>query len=386
MSLSGEFKFSPVKIGTDLEVFIANKDTGRIIPADNLVPGKAEPLHAHPFSEGKLFPFPVLFYDGMQAEVNTDAYTCKAYLIDELVYFFRKLNKVAESANGRILVEPAVQIDEEILNAAHDPMSRMFGCEPHLSVELGGFPEIIDIDASSHFIRYAGGHIHLGITSPTNNLNRQLNDSLLTGEGRIRVVKMLDIVLSNTFVLIEREPDRIRRAIYGKAGTYREKPYGVEYRTPSNIWARHPALTHLAWSLARIAVNIVAHGYTGSFNVPREDIINAINYGDKQLALRNFKQIKQALAAYSNYPSYCSYHDIYASGLAAFEYLAMIGLDEVLPEKNFEDYWTVNSTEKSEHSSLTPSWSAVHDRILSDFNAKDWTNFRKNWKETEVYS
>jgi hypothetical protein len=48
------------------------------------------------------------------------------------------------------------------------------------------------------------------------------------------VVRKMDLFLSVPLVLMD--DGFQRKAIYGKAGAFRKKPYGVEYRTPSNWW------------------------------------------------------------------------------------------------------------------------------------------------------
>jgi hypothetical protein len=52
-----------------------------------------------------------------------------------------------------------------------------------------------------------------------------------------RIARNLDITLG--LRTLDWDRDRIRRSMYGKAGAYRPKPYGIEYRTPSNKWVSH---------------------------------------------------------------------------------------------------------------------------------------------------
>jgi len=45
---------------------------------------------------------------------------------------------------------------------------------------------------------------------------------------------MMDLYLGVPSVLMDK--GELRKQLYGKAGAYRMKPYGVEYRTLSNFW------------------------------------------------------------------------------------------------------------------------------------------------------
>ncbi len=47
-------------------------------------------------------------------------------------------------------------------------------------------------------------------------------------------VKLMDYIIGTYMVTIE--PRNRRREFYGMAGSYRPKPYGIEYRVPSAVW------------------------------------------------------------------------------------------------------------------------------------------------------
>jgi hypothetical protein len=106
------------------------------------------------------------------------------------------------------------------------------------------------------------------------------------------LVKIMDIVAGNTFVLIDRDKDNaVRRKKYGRAGEYRVKPYGLEYRVLSNFWLRHYVLWSFASGLVRQALEIYRSDYRteflGLFN--QTAVRKAINENDYDLALQNFK-------------------------------------------------------------------------------------------------
>jgi hypothetical protein len=74
-------------------------------------------------------------------------------------------------------------------------------------------------------------------------------------------VKMLDLFVGIPAVLIEQgQTPRLRRRMYGKAGSFRYTPYGLEYRVLSNFWMAAPQLMSLFMGLSRFAINIMG-GY-----------------------------------------------------------------------------------------------------------------------------
>jgi hypothetical protein len=97
------------------------------------------------------------------------------------------------------------------------------GCEPDKCAYTG--EEMTPTDAATmDRTRCAGGHIHIGVDG-------------FTEEELRETVKLLD-VFEGVPMLRTEEGYRVhrtnRRRYYGQAGRYRVKPYGVEWRTPSN--------------------------------------------------------------------------------------------------------------------------------------------------------
>lgn len=104
------------------------------------------------------------------------------------------------------------------------PNAFVFGCDPDYSVwkmKWNAKPQCDD-----HRLRSAGGHIHVCYSNPNQ-------------ADSIRLGRLLDFWVGAP--LAEVDPDKKRRLLYGKAGAIRFKPYGLEYRTPSNFWtlSRH---------------------------------------------------------------------------------------------------------------------------------------------------
>jgi hypothetical protein len=106
-----------------------------------------------------------------------------------------------------------------------DPRGQRVGCSPDHDAYLneGAQREPFTGDSLGNQ-RYAGGHIHLaynvGVIPP------------------FVAARFLDIYLTLPWMDFDRQLNR--RPVYGKAGLFRPKSYGVEYRTPSNWWVFQP--------------------------------------------------------------------------------------------------------------------------------------------------
>lgn len=111
-------------------------------------------------------------------------------------------------------------------------------------------------------LRSCGGHIHIG-------------SKTLEGDGPepILLVYVMDLFLGVPSLWLDKdESSSKRRAIYGKAGRYRAKPYGIEYRSLSNFWLSSPELVGLIYDVSMFCVDFVESGNAWDiwdFNIDR---------------------------------------------------------------------------------------------------------------------
>jgi len=147
--------------------------------------------------------------------------------------------------------------------------------------------------------RSAGGHIHLGRSDfkefievngntywPKDGKNVD-DEVLLNDFSKLQVIKLMDVVVGMSLVLIDKDPTSpARKSLYGKAGRLRPCPYGVEYRTPSNYWLSSPKLASLIYDLSMYVLGIADSGNADAvlsqFN--ENDVQQAINDNDVALA------------------------------------------------------------------------------------------------------
>jgi len=124
--------------------------------------------------------------------------------------------------------------------------ARKSGCDPeYCAYELKKISsrKIKKIIEKSN-LRTAGGHIHLGTSLGKEHQNC------------IMLIRMLDLFLGTTSILIDQCPSSIkRRKLYGAAGRYRQPSHGVEYRTLSNFWLASPCLVELIYEICEFVIN-----------------------------------------------------------------------------------------------------------------------------------
>ena len=148
------------------------------------------------------------------------------------------------------------------------PDAFVFGCEPDYNAwtkQVNEKPE-----PPHPFMRSAGGHVHIE-----------------TKLDPIDVIRACDLFLGVPSILMDKGEER--RKLYGKAGAFRPKPYGVEYRTLSNFWIFDEQLIRWVWrNTKRVLQDVVDYpgGNEGSLGM---DIQHCINNGDKKLARKLVK-------------------------------------------------------------------------------------------------
>lgn len=278
-----------------------------------------------------------IIIDGVQAELNPQPNTCRESLGFNIADSFKALKNHLQNFKGiGIDFSQTIQLSDEDFDKLSDG-SKKFGCMPSKNSYNGGRDGRIRVNPANYRYRSAGGHIHIG--------GREFLPKGIF-DNPIRIVQMMDILVGNTMVLIDRDPGNIeRRKVYGQAGEFRLPPHGVEYRTLSNFWLRSYQLMSLVMGLTRHAVGIVANDMDEEFLklVDMKDIAQAINTNDFKLALSNFKKIENLLLEITptdrdgDYP-------LNADNIHLFRHFVKKGLDHWFKEEPME-HWVAHSEE-----------------------------------------
>jgi len=253
-----------ITIGCDPELFVTNKE-GKFRSAYGLVPGTKEN------------PFPVengaVQVDGMALEYNIDPVDN----VDDFVLY-----------NQSVMAQLKDMVPE--YNFAIVPSCRFngnhFRRQPEEAKELGCTPDYNAYTMKENpkpdnktTMRTASGHIHIGFCegADVNDPDHMIRCSVL--------VKQLDCFLGLPSLLWD--GDTARRKMYGAAGAFRPKPYGVEYRVLSNAWLLSEERMRFVYNQTVAAVDNLIEG-----NRPFERMgyyTTAINKSDVTRAIRNIQ-------------------------------------------------------------------------------------------------
>lgn len=194
-------------IGADPEFFLRNKKYGNYKSAVGLIGGsKWEPKQIDTVGHA-------ILEDNVAVEFNIQPAT-------SFEAFRSSIHKVLDHLRGilpgyEFSEESAVSFPKEELNT---PEAQMFGCEPDFDAWRNCMNE--KPASADPNLRSAGGHIHVGS-------DIAINDP-------ISVIRAMDLYLGVSSVRLDK--GILRRELYGKAGCFRPKGYGAEYRTLSNFW------------------------------------------------------------------------------------------------------------------------------------------------------
>lgn len=212
-----------IKIGADPEVFVANRQS--VVSAGGMVQGtKAKPLQVY---------LGALQVDGMALEFNIDPAEDVYSFVHNNLTVMHELTKAIPS-DHELVIKPTHLFNEDYLKSQPDEVKEL-GCDPDYNAYTGEANPRPDESVS---MRTTAGHIHIGF------MDHDVDpfDPVHISDCEM-LVKELDLSLTYAYMYNFKDDmnrERMRRTMYGQAGSYRPKPYGVEYRVPSNTWLKSP--------------------------------------------------------------------------------------------------------------------------------------------------
>jgi len=226
-----------IKVGADPELFVKKNDM--FVSGYGLIEGtKAAPFKVENGA---------VQVDGHALEFNIDP-------ADDADGFVRNIQSVVEQLRSmvpdhQLVAEPVAQFTKKYLSSMPDEANEL-GCDPDFCAwEDGAANPRPDGDVD---FRTGGGHVHIGWTKDVDITDEE------HAEAGLMLTKELDYYLGLASMFWDDNDQR--RAMYGKAGAYRVKHYGVEYRSLSNAWLKDEQLMRFVDKATRLAADNLAQG------------------------------------------------------------------------------------------------------------------------------
>lgn len=218
-------------IGCDPEIFLVNQEQKYKSVIGMLGANKWHPMPLSTVGHAVL-------EDNVAVEFNIPPCGSADDFLREIRFTMGKIKELLP-ADLEYSMSSAVSFPEEELNCE---MAWVFGCDPDYDawkMEENPKPKAPDPN-----LRSCGGHIHVG--------------SDLAIANPVEVVRAMDLFLGVGSVNLD--SGVLRRQLYGKAGAFRIKDYGVEYRTLSNFWIFKDELVKWAYEGTKKALEFVHSG------------------------------------------------------------------------------------------------------------------------------
>lgn len=255
------------KFGADPEIFVKSRNNN-LISAYGMIPGD------------KANPYPVKFgavqVDGMALEFNINPAVDYDEWENNITVVMSQLERMIPQ-DYTISIQSTAEFGEDYINSQPSEAKHL-GCDP----DFNAYTKSVNPKPRGDMgFRTAAGHIHVGWI---NNEEDAFNEDHIT--KCVDIVKNMDSILGIYSIL--EDPDNKRRMMYGAAGAFRIKPYGVEYRVLSNYWLKTKELRKSVYE--RTCLSLEKY-HQGAFN---DDVFemakDIINLGNVDEAKR-FKSI-----------------------------------------------------------------------------------------------
>ena len=228
-----------ILVGCDPELFVRKIGKKSFHSAHGMVEGDKK----NPYKVNK----GAVQVDGMALEFNIDPAKNEQEFITNITEVMRIMGEMVPGYE-------MVPVPVANFTAAHmkkqPKEAKELGCEPDFNAWLDGAANPRP-NGDVNF-RTGAGHVHIGWTKDVD-----VNDPGHR-EACIMAAKQLDYYLGLGSLLYD--PDTKRRTLYGAAGAFRPKPYGVEYRVLSNAWLQSEELMAWVYRMTKKGINDLFEG------------------------------------------------------------------------------------------------------------------------------
>lgn len=173
--------------------------------------------------------------DGLALEANIHPAETKDDFVSGILGVMSDLNEIVAKRNCKIIAQPVAEFDPKYMKKLPAGVKTL-GCNPDFNAYT--LSENPPPNASVPF-RTGAGHIHVGWTEQA-DIGDFDHFSLCA-----TLARQMDYFVG--LRTLKFDPDNRRRDLYGKAGAFRPKHYGMEYRVPSSVWCSDTKLMEIVY-------------------------------------------------------------------------------------------------------------------------------------------
>lgn len=215
-----------ILIGADPEFFLTDVKTKQPVSAHGLVPGTKKKPHKLECGAVQL--------DGTAVEFNIDP-AGTAFEFEYNVTHVLKQVREMIPAQYDFNFSPTVQYPPKYFESIPE-IHKELGCDPDYNALNGDptRPNVMAARSATDTFRTGAGHLHVGFVDKKDPLDE------VHFWDCVELSKRLAEVYNSVSRIWDR--DTKRTLMYGAGAAFRPKPYGVEFRSPSNAWLNYPKL------------------------------------------------------------------------------------------------------------------------------------------------
>lgn len=251
-------------IGCDPEVFVLGPD-GQPVSAYGLIPGsKTDPMKVR---NG------MVQVDGMALEFGIDPAATKEEFVFRVKDVMQQLQDMLPKGHTLKRDSSVAFFAEEIMKVQPEEALEL-GCDPDYNAYTLDKNPRPQLPAAN--LRSAGGHIHVGWGNKFDTVNTEHIKACAA------LACEMDYYVGAASLAWDK--DALRRSIYGAAGAFRPKPYGMEYRSTSNQWIMNEDLMGFVYDATVTAIQSLFSEevksaknipfFKGAISIPAYSVIN----------------------------------------------------------------------------------------------------------------
>lgn len=235
-------------IGSDIEYALKNRATGVFEPA-GILPIRGRKGRPQKLSTGGVE------IDCCGVEITPNAAATEVDWLHNITVLKAEVEN--RFPDYSLICQPAVRFAPHVLNSVR--FANTMGCSRDFNAWTSAQnPSPTPHDAQG--LRTFGGHIHIE-------------------EGSPLTILVCDVILGLWSLIMDNSE---RRQLYGRAGAFRPKPYGVEYRVLSNFWCESTSLMSYIYRSVNFARSIAKDEFLSRMErspIEVSDVAHLINEG-----------------------------------------------------------------------------------------------------------